>query len=313
MQDVYRNVLLSISALGAKDDDGGCFFQRDPSTVAPTVLRLRLEGGDGKEFMAEAETYDAWSASFVNEPLLERSWVVQERILAPRTLHFGTKQVFWECREKTSCETRPKSVYFLPLQRDSTLHDDQAFLWKQLLDVVAEMPGDPYDPYQRIFLEWDRIVEYYTGRKLTVASDKLPALSGLANATRARLQKLWSGPHRYLAGLWEETLMTTLLWRLTGPRKRPSEYRAPSWSWACLDGRINNATRFALLVDSFASMISGETVPLEKDACDTGQVNGGVLTLRGPCAHVFIDIVDDWPNEAIPPALGRGLSCVALV
>ncbi|KAF6842959.1 heterokaryon incompatibility protein [Colletotrichum musicola] len=299
MQDVYKNALFSISALGAKDDDGGCFFQRDPSAVVPTVLRLRLEeDGDEKTFIATAEqTFCGWLPLFEHEPLLERSWVVQERLLAPRTLHFGTKQVFWECREKASCETHPDSIY-TRAQYNNARDEDEAFPWKQLLDIEPSPFEDISDPSRRIFFEWDRLVEFYAGRKLTVARDKLPALSGLANATRARLQKLKPGPHRYLAGLWEENLMKTLLWEPVGPRKRPSTYRAPSWSWACLDGQVRTGNIFrreAKDLPLLASMISGETVLVDKDACDTGQVDGGVLTLRGPCAHVFIDIVDHWP------------------
>ena len=32
-------------------------------------------------------------------PLGGRGWVLQERLLAPRTLNFGREQLFWECRE----------------------------------------------------------------------------------------------------------------------------------------------------------------------------------------------------------------------
>lgn len=32
-------------------------------------------------------------------PLSGRGWLLQERLLASRTLHFGCEQLFWECRE----------------------------------------------------------------------------------------------------------------------------------------------------------------------------------------------------------------------
>lgn len=103
MQDVYRNALFSISALGAKDDQDGCFFERDPIKAAPTIVRFKLtKDGEEKAFRFGLEKGWSWRLSFVTEPLAQRSWVVQERLLAPRTLHFGSKQVFWECRE-ASC------------------------------------------------------------------------------------------------------------------------------------------------------------------------------------------------------------------
>jgi Heterokaryon incompatibility protein (HET) len=34
-----------------------------------------------------------------DEPLNSRAWTLQERILSPRILHYGTDQMYWECRE----------------------------------------------------------------------------------------------------------------------------------------------------------------------------------------------------------------------
>lgn len=297
MQDVYRNALFSISALGANDDDGGCFFERDPSTVAPTVVRMKLErGGDEHTFRYDLEEGWGWRSSFHEEPLVQRSWVVQERLLAPRTLHFGSKQLFWECREASCCETHPKGVYRTDMRPAS--HEGfeaepagerhhQHFLWKQLLDAPTRLRTS--DPYEQLFYDWNRTATYCTGRNLTVASDKLTALSGLANDMKARLRQLKPGPHRYLAGLWEERLMDTLLWSVRGPGKRPSEYRAPSWSWASLDGTATIFGGFMTKsVTSFASMISVETVPVGEE--DTGEVKSGLLVLEGPCAHVIMNM-----------------------
>jgi hypothetical protein len=80
--------------------------------------------------------------------------------------------------------------------------------------------------------------------------DKLPALSGLVEAFREV-----SGD-TYLAGLWMSNLSNQLLWQhcglvINGRRRytQPSEYRAPSWSWASVDGLVkfhdfNNMTRY---------------------------------------------------------------------
>ena len=56
MQEVYRNSLLNISALGAEDDNGGCFFARDPSKVAPAIVRIKLEvNADPRPFRLQLE------------------------------------------------------------------------------------------------------------------------------------------------------------------------------------------------------------------------------------------------------------------
>ncbi|PVH92224.1 HET-domain-containing protein [Periconia macrospinosa] len=293
MQDVYRNALLSISALGARDDQGGCFFERDPTMIAPTIVRFKpTENGEEKAFRFAREKGESWLLSFVDEPLVQRSWTVQERLLAPRTLHFGSKQVFWECREASCCEMHPQGVYTSDLhwtdRSEEANEPNHPFLWKQLLDAPDRSLEE--DPYEQLFIDWALMTGYYAGRKLTVASDKLVALSGLANNMKARLQQLKPGPHRYLAGFWEEKLMDTLVWSVRGPAKRSCQYRAPSWSWACLDGKVNavyscrseNTIPFTSM-SSVEMMYSGEE--------DTGEVTGGVLALVGPCAlaNIFMD------------------------
>lgn len=88
--------------------------------------------------------------------------------------------------------------------------------------------------------EWYRSVEDYSRRDLTFEADKLPALSGYAHM----IQKHVGGA--YLAGIWESDLLTGLLWHASSTPfstcsqlKKPSHQRAPSWSWAALDGRIS--------------------------------------------------------------------------
>lgn len=295
MQDVYRNALFSISALGAKDDQGGCFFERDPIKAAPTIVSFKLtEDGEEKLFRFGLEKGFSWRLSFENEPLVQRSWVVQERLLAPRTLHFGSKQVFWECREASCCEMHPQGAYCLRGGKDdenggtqeADRNTNHPFLWKQLLDAPNRTHSS--DPYEQLFTDWNALVEYYASRELTVPNDKLVALSGLANNMKARLQVIRPGSHRYLAGLWEETLMDTLVWTAGYPASRALKYRAPSWSWACLDGhptvpRCKHGERI-----SFTSMLSVEMTFLGKE--DTGEVSGGILTLAGPCALARIDM-----------------------
>ena len=308
MQYVYQNALLNISALGAEDDNGGCFFSRNPSKVAPTIVRLKLEeDGDPRPFRFSYEKNYAWHVLFTGEPLVQRGWVVQERLLAPRILHFGRSQVFWECSEAICCETHPNGVYIF----DNDDEDEQiialtsrergrggnARLWKQLLN--ASVWRHVADPYEQLFLDWDAIVDLYAKCELSVASDKLVALSGLANDMKRRLQELKSGTHRYLAGHWEEKLPENLTWHAIGPAHRASEYRAPSWAWACLDGRLGIGVN-GHVEDQFtcACLISAEMQFASED--DTGEVESGTITLTGPCAVVQVGHPDislpRWPN-----------------
>lgn len=116
MQDVYRNSVFCVSALGANDDEGGCFFSRDPSLVAPSAVDIY---DNGETFRVELED-TAWHAAFRHEPLIQRAWVLHERLMAPRTIYFGRKQVFWECAESHACETHLRGFEGSPPTRTST-------------------------------------------------------------------------------------------------------------------------------------------------------------------------------------------------
>lgn len=87
------------------------------------------------------------------------------------------------------------------------------------------------------------MVQQYSKRKLTHDSDKLSAISGIVQLIEDAKNLLGGPRDRYLAGLWESDLAFGMSWSTTHvPGKishtRPMKYRAPSWSWASLDGEV---------------------------------------------------------------------------
>lgn len=88
-----------------------------------------------------------------------------------------------------------------------------------------------------IIWSWHDIVSTYSSMDLTNHTDRLPAIAGLASQFGELLNT------KYLAGLWQTALPDELLWRTDytiEPGQHRSQYRAPSWSWASLDGRIKH-------------------------------------------------------------------------
>ncbi|KAL0264280.1 hypothetical protein SLS55_000227 [Diplodia seriata] len=74
---------------------------------------------------------------------------------------------------------------------------------------------------------WKIIVEKYSARKLTNATDRLVALKGLAN----EMQKISST--RCIYGVWADTLADGLLWFPLQPAERDrSPNDLPTWTWA---------------------------------------------------------------------------------
>lgn len=83
---------------------------------------------------------------------------------------------------------------------------------------------------------WDDIIEMYSRGSLTVASDKLIAVSGIINRVSALLGE------KNVMGLWEDSMSAGLFWYVPGcgllSPARPEIWRAPTWSWASVDGSI---------------------------------------------------------------------------
>jgi hypothetical protein len=194
-----------------------------------------------------------------NEPLSSRAWTLQERLLSPRILHFGTEQMYWECGECFLGEDGSRS-------RD-VFHSVRSVVYGQLLPYsesglpkgsgMSLTAGEdiPNPRVGRWAGGWLSLVEEYSKRKLTKEKDKLPALAGLARL----IAKLTNDD--YYAGLWKNHIIEDLYWRVyareemksleedTGKSKpkygrvisdvrRPAIYRAPSWSWASVDANI---------------------------------------------------------------------------
>lgn len=156
--------------------------------------------------------------------------------------------------------------------------------------MLGTSPKAPQDPLPQLFSDWKDIVVQYSKCDLTVAGDKLIAVSGLAKEMRRRLQELGVQRHRYLAGLWEEHFLQTLAWTLGIDEKgrRVSPYRAPSWSWASLDGVI----RFPFTGDYddylFDASLVAADIQFRPGGDDTGEVTGGSIALNGPLATVLV-------------------------
>ncbi|KAI1387152.1 HET-domain-containing protein [Hypoxylon trugodes] len=273
MQSIYSHGWLNIAALGAKDDQAGCFFDRDPTVVSPTVFNLSPPSSNTTTFYRFDLERESWRRDFEGELLLTRGWVLQERILSTRNLYFGSKQVFWECFETNCCETVP-NVRLAELDRSFSTPrnaNPSKQTWKPL--IQPERKGSGWT-----ITDWFSAVETYSQCNLSHSSDKLVAISGLAKrmGDMMRIQQ-GLGHDVYLAGLWGHTMPRSLLWRPKTHGRRMSSYRAPSWSWASINGGIflDNPSGSHWHVD----VLGTEVVPQGSDV--TGKLNGGFLTLRG--------------------------------
>jgi hypothetical protein len=147
------------------------------------------------------------------------------------------------------------------------------------------------------------LIEYYSARQLTYSSEKLPVISAIA--------KQEANGKTYLAGIWKEDLWFHLAWLVPAYagnllRLRPAPYRAPSWSWAAVDSKVDFRYRATAQKGGGVHPIGNNMMPLIKctDATVTlvsskmpfGPVNEGSLVVVDPVATVHWlrrDVGDD--------------------
>ena len=114
--------------------------------------------------------------------LLNRAWVFQERVLSPRYLHFHQQQLFWECRQLDACEWYPHG---LPLSRLGSHWDDPKF--RDLFTICdsnsvfgLHLERVSFRDKRAVSKVWAQAVEKYSAAGITVKTDKLIALAGVA-------------------------------------------------------------------------------------------------------------------------------------
>jgi hypothetical protein len=190
------------------------------------------------------------------EPINHRAWTLQERLLARRFLSFGTDYMTWQCQTQTIIHSEDR--YYRPLTSDLRFY---------------HMTQGLKNPSAR----WETIILDYTARYITHENDKLPALSGIAKMIQSRTGD------QYLSGLWRNNILRQLCWR-TGPFflkyidfEKPKDYRAPSWSWASIDGNISFPSDIAKFKAAF---VDCTVQPLFAND-PFGQVKSGTLVLEG--------------------------------
>jgi hypothetical protein len=279
MDKVYMHSMCNISATDAKDGSHGLFRDRDLHHLGQARANVCIT-----EFQCSTKYVDCivhdlslQRASVRNSVLGQRGWVLQETVLAPRVLHFAAHQLFWECREHAACERYPSGfpedfgAMRFKVDQDYGARHHHASGTRHEVPHASTRRDD--------WRGWSSLVSAYTSMSLTCPSDKLIALSGIAKQYAARYNDT------YVAGMWRKKLSHQLLWFVThnatrmetNLQTRPTIYRAPSWSWAAIDCRVQQVP------DGFYSafLFQVEDVHIMHATSDTtGGIFGGWLDLK---------------------------------
>jgi hypothetical protein len=306
MRHIYENSCVTIAVHGpescklgflGKQEYGRDTWQRSFHT------NWQGSGSLGKMHVRMGSTWSQPKTS-----LEQRGWTLQESILPTRILHFTSNEMVWECNNRNICECGHAMI----------TEPTRQFL----KSIGKEHPYQPNYPEYDLFCHgWMRIIEEYSNRKLTVETDKLVAISGLAQmmsesmtpryrlleGIQRRAWQLWQkGTLRpkatYLSGVWREGLPRQLLWCIEYPTQvdnsfqhtRPLEYRAPSWSWASIDGPVcyDDMAKSSTMAEKSHIIISNYHCSPVLPSNPMGLITGGYLVVTGPLAPVQLITVE---------------------
>ncbi|KAF5600601.1 heterokaryon incompatibility protein [Fusarium pseudoanthophilum] len=220
-------------------------------------------------------------SAVLHTPLSTRGWVLQERLLAPRTLHFAQHRVSWSCYSHNVNED------------DSTELEEHEYRWFKRLEPNMIKENPDLAEFARYYpLEWwfDTVADYSKRQLSFPEKDKLVAIAGIA--------RVWNHERQfdYLAGIFRPHLPWALLWHRDPDAVDPIHAKqplgddsftpggVPSWSWATCKFPVKSypytVTEFlvngTVLVD-----IKCAEVELADKENPYGQVKSGKIELKG--------------------------------
>lgn len=214
MESYYSNALCCISALCAKDSSDGFIQQRNAARYPWTENECISHGESSFTIW---HPYDIATPDLENTPLMFRKWVLQERILSTRRLHWTTVGLMWECSGGLYRENEPlRNLRQRPQVMPGASRD--AFT-SQIMNLPKE---------EALGFAWFVLLGLYSEMSLTVASDCLAAIHGIAS--RLSLQH----DEEYFGGIFKSYCGQSLAWS-SKHSQNCFVQGFPSWSWASIE------------------------------------------------------------------------------
>jgi hypothetical protein len=269
MVQTYRNAFLTIAAASARSSRDGFLHKRTPRASKYPRFVLPYRAWDPEDGQSEPPPLgtvvlqEQFYHNPLEEPINNRAWTLQERLVSKRVIIYGTHELLWQCQNGQQIAGGIGFSFDAGSERL-----DNAFF-----DPAISISS------KHLSISWEDVVIDYTHRETSFEEDKLVAMSAVAS----EFQRVAQGD-KYLAGLWKRDLARGLLW-IMDPcvgqtlRPRPSTYVAPSWSWASTNGMVTFGSS-SEIVPEFEILHCDTT--LDNPELPTGKVIAGFLEVRGP-------------------------------
>lgn len=276
MAKIYRNSFLTLIAACGNNVNEGFLYQDRPQKVPDARIPYRCpDGSIGSVWIAAVLDAggDNASRSYYDElePVNHRGWCLQERLLSPRCLIYASHTLQYYCQTETA------NIGQALCEPSTSLRLPNTLFWPSSAKNLLSMPPSDQEKARQA---WLSVIFDYTNRNITVPGDKLVALAGIVE----EFHRVYNT--EYIAGLWRKTLLLDLLWARSSAyemKPRPTNYRAPSWSWASIDGLVEYRymeEKKAKASCTIQSKIVHCQVTLAREDIPFGEVLAATLTLN---------------------------------
>jgi hypothetical protein len=182
MGDYYKYSILTIAVDAASGDHGGFLTTPRHRKAMPKPVGLRIPGEDSHQLYVELRDSKG-SPTDWDTPLGRRAWALQEDLVSPRSLHYTSDQIIWQCQFDVYCENdihprgRKGDIKHFFLKQHKEEHFIESPAPSQVYPRKLNFPG----PTAR----WYSTLSYYVRQSLTIKDDRLPAIAGIARETQA--------------------------------------------------------------------------------------------------------------------------------
>jgi hypothetical protein len=283
MLQVYRHAYCNLAATHSRDSRGGLFSDRNPALLSADV---QLSYGPLKAtYRLTNINAGYWRMEVDEAPLNTRAWVVQERLISRRIVHFDSEQVIWDCSQSMACEALPGGSTKWA-NRYATGEFESPKQSSQLMAIPERE--------DQALGKWAVIITAYSNCSLTYQKDKIVAISGVARL----LSESWKD--QYCAGLWRKHIEFQLCWFTSQPintvTRPPAELRAPSWSWLAFDGPVSASQMQMIGEEAYEVTIKASVTEVclqDETATSGGEIIKGHLRMRCVLNTVVFDAVQE--------------------
>lgn len=292
MGQIYSSAIVNIAASSAHDSRSGLKYQWNSMAMAPFFITpsKKARPQESPERLTSNTKFgiypnDDFYVAVVTSPLNGRAWVLQERFLSTRVVHFTSSGVYWECMTGTCSSTYPLC---LP-ESDQFFGIDDLKLKQMMLNARNKTLGGEQSVWtDELYGAWADTLSYYSNCNISFVRDKLVALNGIAKRLAETVDD------ELICGLWKRYLIPQLLWYVNERRNNvltEDEWIAPTWSWASrrFGEEIHHSTHILCGVSKEVASI--KRFSMQKRS--SGQIIKASLELQGRVVHAHLALTMD--------------------